>query len=586
MSPSLLTLLSTYIVLIALPFIHGDDIKSYDVVVYDASSGGVTAAVSSSRKGHRTAILCASYPSCFKVGGKRVGGMSSGGLGQTDIGPTYPFIGGIALEFYQRNRKHYNRLFIANTTVINSGSSQCRLPSRKCNVTFNVEPHVARSIYENMLNESGVDIFYAASAIKVSKTRNQTINTITTINNLTFSAKLFIDASYEGDLMALANVSYAIGRESQSEYNESLAGHRMQAKSHQFEMKVNPFDDNGLPLPFTTLPNLELKQGDADNLVQSYNFRLCVTTNKTNTAPFVKPTNYDASKYLLLQRYLMACSSSDRISNNNMEGGVCQLGFPSCNTAELPNGKFDMNNCGPFSSDFIGGSKHYPDASFNQRKRIWQNHLQYQQGLLYYLRYDPNVPLHYQNQMKSWGLCKDEFQDNLLAKHWPPSLYVRAARRLVGDHIFTQNSPQEQKNIGGIGNLSIAIGGYNFDSHNAERLACHNSSVCCGQSPKNVSINYAWNEGDVETSPGIYQIPLWIMFPKISEATNLLVVATPSASHIGMSTLRMEPQFMMIGHAAGTVASIAIQSNIDAVQNINEDTMKSMLEEEGMILEV
>ena len=202
---------------------------------------------------------------------------------------------------------------------------------------------------------------------------------------------------------------------------------------------------------------------------------------------------------------------------------------------------------------------------------------------------DDSIPLKYRTEMKTWGLCQDEFQDNLLAPHWPPSLYVRAARRLIGDTIFTQNTPHEQQiKQDGIGNLSIGIGGYNFDSHNSERWAIKNSSSCSGNTPKNHTSGtfYAWNEGDVEIAPGLYQLPYWIMFPKRKEVSNLLVVAAPSSSHIGMSTLRMEPQFMTIGHAAGIIASIFIESgkSVAAVQEIDTGVLHARLMNEGAIL--
>ena len=548
----------------------------YDVLVYDASSGGVTAAVSAARAGLKTALLCASYPSCFAEGGKRIGGLSSGGLGQTDIGSTFPYIGGLALEFYQKNRAHYS--------LPETPGTNCRLPDLKCNVTYNLEPHVARQIFQDMLEQSHVDIYYEANAIAVHKsTTTGKINTLTT-NTRTYSAAIFIDASYEGDLMSLANVSYRVGRESRSTYNESLAGHSATASSNQFTIEVDPFDQRGTPLPFTTLPNASTHVGAADDRVQSYNFRLCVTKETNNVAPFPKPKNYNSSVFELLRRYLVACSSSS--STGASSKSSCQLGFPSCLTSPVPKKKYDMNNCGPFSSDFIGGSLLYPEATFDLRKKIWHQHLEYQQGVLYYVSNDPAVPMQYRDLMKPWGLCKDEFVDNTLAPHWPPALYVRAARRLVGDRVFTQNTPHAQRDKGGIANVSISIGGYNFDSHNAERLACANVSVCGGQRPKKTGTSsYTWNEGDVETAPGLYQIPVWVMFPSKSEATNLLVVAAPSASHIGMSTLRMEPQFMMVGHAAGTVAALAIRSHVDFVQDVDVDRMRVLLVEQGMILE-
>ena len=639
------------------------DYYDYDALVYDASSGGVTAAVSAARSGLRVALLCASYPSCFQEGGKRIGGLSSGGLGQTDIGPTYPYIGGLAKEFYTRNRAYYGNVTTTTTTattttnvtatvtvitndeddssssppsLLSSSDEECRLPSNGCNVTFNLEPGVARTIFENLLAESKVDVFFEAQVSSVFKTASGIMKSLTTVDKRRFVAKVFIDASYEGDVLQRANVSTVIGRESQSTYNESLAGLSAGSKGNQFSLPVDPFDDAGRPLPFLTLPMHNDVPGAADSKVQSYNFRLCVTKEPENSVPFPKPEHYNASEWEFLRRYLIACAEKRKKklkgsrSSSAMEKAEqeeeeveeeeeeeCQLGFPSCNTAAIPQGKFDMNNCGGFSTDFIGGSWKYPDGNYTVRKSIWYNHLRYQQGLLYFMTNDPSVPTAFHDQMAPWGLCKDEFADNTISPHWPPALYVRAARRLKGDRVFTQNEPDRQRTVmkGNIGNESIAIGGYNFDSHNAERLACQNMTACFGEGPEGVSpdMAFAWNEGDVEIAPGLYQIPVWIMFPQRSEARNLLSVAAPSASHIGMSSLRMEPQFMMIGEAAGIVAALALEEarsvvttettlldhrndrqhhdngdggEVVTVQDVDLDIMRERLLDKGAILEL
>ena len=548
------------------------------MVIYDATSGGISAAVSTARKGLKTALVCASWPSCFlEEGGGRVGGMSSNGLGQTDIGTTYPYVSGIAREFYTRNRNHY-RNYSENSE---EASSRCRLPSKECNVTWNLEPHVAERIFQDMITESGVKLFLGLQIVSIHKTREKRIQSITLVNTkkveIELRAKIFIDASYEGDLMALAKISYTLGRESQARFNESLAGMSAGSKNNQFSVAINPFNDStGLPLPFAKLP-FSRNVGSGDNLIQSYNYRLCVTTDQTNKVPFPKPNGYNALDWELLRRYIVACEEEKNVP--------CQLGFPSCNIEAIPGKqKNDMNNCGGFSTDCIGCSQMYPEAPFEMRKEIWRNHLRYQQGMLYFMANDPSVPHSVRTTMSKFGLCKDEFGDNTIAPHWPPALYVREARRLVGDRIFTQNTPGEQRRSGGIGNLSIAIGGYNFDSHNCPRLACFNKSACYGLGPNKTDLStaFVWDEGDVEIVPELYQIPYWIMLPKVSESTNLLVISTPSASHIGMATLRMEPQFMMIGHAAGTAAYISIQSKL-SVQNIDLDELAEILREEGMI---
>jgi len=563
-------------------------VLAYDVVVYDATSGGVMAAVSASRKGLNTLLLCASWPSCFDEGGRRLGGMTSGGLGQTDIGDTGPYIGGLAREFYHRNWKHYNTTSHLYAHSINSDS--CRLPSGKCNITYNVEPHVAASIFEDMLEDAGVSIRYNSQVVEVNKFSSprggaERIHSIVTADAATIEGKVFIDASYEGDLMAAAGIQYVVGREAASQFNESLAGMSAGSKKNQFNVAVDPFDEaTGLPLPLARVPEVGRKVGSGDAQVQAYNFRLCLTKNRSNQIPFTKPIGYSPAKWELLKRYILACMGSGGERGVGKEAKIgCAIGFPSCNLGKIPNNKVDMNNCGGFSSDYIGGSLDYPEANYEDRKRIWYAHLRYTQGLLYFMSNDPSVPETVRDTMQEWGLCADEFGSNRLAPHWPPTLYVRGARRLRGPHIFTQNSPKELKDLG---YLSIGVGGYNFDSHNGQRLACKNRSSCYGSGPPDVGTNsFAWDEGDVEINPGLYEIPYWVMTPKKETITNLLVIATPSTSHIGMSTLRMEPQFMILGHAAGTAAYVAIK-NKTSVQEIDMPAFHSILQAEKMITHI
>jgi hypothetical protein len=596
--------------------------NAYDVLVYDATSGGVAAAVSAARAGRTVALLCASWPACFAAGGMRIGGMSTSGLGQTDIGDTSPYLGGLASEFYRRNWQHYaERGRLRQTPASSSSSSACRLPSESCNRTYNLEPHLARQIFHEMIAEEGANItlFYEAQVASVSKDpASKRLLSLETVDGRTFVATVFIDASYEGDLMAKSGVAFRVGRESAAQYNESFAGTRASAASHQFKIPVDPFlrdpasGDILSALPHAQLPKNPMQPKGADARVQSYNFRLCTTRNASQRVPFPKPDGYESSEWELLRRYLEACSSEagaaaddEEEEEEEEEDQQCQLGFPSCNTAQIPNGKFDMNNCGPFSSDFIGASWNYPEATYMERQAIWRKHMDYTQGLLYYMQSDPLSPPAVRRAMAPHGLCADEFQDNTLAPHFPPGLYVRAARRLVGEKVFTQNTPAVQRARGGISqtNESIGMGGYNFDSHNARRLACKNVDECYGRAnaPPGLSPpsgSFTWNEGDIETNPGLYQIPYWVLLPKASDATNLLLVGAPSASHIGMSTLRMEPQYMIIGGAAGVAASLFVEkaagggggsgggSVAAAVQDIDRATLTERLRAMGQILSV
>eukprot|EP00040_Diaphanoeca_grandis_P016591 m.85814 g.85814 ORF g.85814 m.85814 type:complete len:696 (+) comp25901_c0_seq3:21-2108(+) len=543
--------LLSLLILSAVPHIQGQA-SSYDVVVYDATSGGVIAAVAASRHGAKTALLCASWPACFTQGGKRVGGMSSGGLGQSDVGSCTEIINGIAGEFYERNRKHYGNdtevleeTWGSHTSAadLKDAQASCRLPAPTCNHTFNLEPHVALQIFTEMLEEANVTVLYEAQVQEVKKTGAH-IDQIVLTDGRMISGSVFIDAGYEGDLFFRAGVSYIVGREANTTYNETLNGRTIKNSGNQMGKLVDPYDDQGnlIPLIFNgtfTWPNGTQEfmgygaAHQADRKVQAYNFRLCITKNASNMINFTKPDNYDPARWELVRR------------NGGESSGV------SCNQGAIPNGKYDANNCGGVSTDFIGGSWGYPEANYTERQQIWTEHMDYVQGYVWTIMSDPALA-----HPTGWGLCADEFPDT---KGWPPALYVRAARRLKGPKIFTQNTPREQDVMGSIGNLSIGMGCYNFDSHNAQRIVCKTSDACFGSHPGKTppTTPYVLDEGDVQIGPGKYQIPLWVTLPDATEASNLLVVAAPSASHIGMSTLRMEPQFMIIGHSAGVAAALA-----------------------------
>ena len=321
------------------------------------------------------------------------------------------------------------------------------------------------------------------------------------------------------------------------------------------------------------MPSVDDVIGGRDRRIQAYNFRLCVTKSP-DRVPFSRPDTYNKDRFELLRRYINACYASN---------ATCQLGYPSCNTAPVPSGKYDMNNCGGISSDYIGGSDDYPEANYSYRKEIWEDHLNYQQGLLWTLANDEAIPSSVRAEMGQWGLCADEFVNNSISPHWPPGLYVLRCAPYARARVFTQNTPTE----GSVGKNSIGLGSYNFDSHNARRLACINITSCKQSGPKGVglSASYSWNEGDVEINPGIYQIPSWVMYPRRAQATNLLVVSTLSASHIGLSTLRMEPQFMIIGEAAGINAAMASQQNVN-VQDVDPQSMYDVLAKRGAKLVV
>eukprot|EP00041_Stephanoeca_diplocostata_P019102 m.405862 g.405862 ORF g.405862 m.405862 type:complete len:469 (-) comp21211_c0_seq2:133-1539(-) len=300
-----------------------------------------------------------------------------------------------------------------------------------------------------------------------------------------------------------------------------------------------------------------------------------------DSAPSWCANSYDPAMFELVRR-TYATSTSDNSSNANKVSsgtGTGRPGVPSCNNAPVPGGKTDMNNCGGVSSDLIGGSWDYPDANYSYRKTIWESHRYYVQGLLWTMAHDPAIDPAVRAGMAKWGLCKDEFT---ASDNWPPALYVREARRMQGTHIFTQNTPEEQKRAGDMGVLSIGLGNYNFDSHNCQRFACTSPEACrIAGGPHDANGKpFAWDEGDVQIGPGVYQIPYWVLVPRASETDNLLVVGAPSATHIGMSTLRMEPQYMILGHAAGTAAAVSLQQGT-TMANIDLATLSAKLRAQG-----
>jgi len=477
--------------------------------------------------------------------------MCSGGLGKTDTGSTN-VIGGLALEVFERNGRRY-------------GSSKPE---------YNFEPHVAEDVFLSMLSEAGVDVFYQVIATSVSMGKGGTVSTINNASGTTFSAKAFADATYEGDLFAMAGASFAVGRESSATYGESFNGRYKYSPDNQIQTRVNPFAENGDPLPLVITGDVS-PPGTGDKLVQAYNFRLCVTQNTSNFQPFPKPDSYDPEEWELFRRYAVVLAQE--------KGGVQLRDFLG-NTRQAIGSKFDMNNGGPLSTDCIGCSWAWPEAPWGQRAAIWSRHKQYHLSLMEFLRTDKSIPAAVRAEAASWGLCADEFTDT---GYWPEQLYVREGRRLVGDRVFTQNTAQkDHEQPDGIG-----CGSYNFDSHHSQRLVCAPDTKNCeppsAQPPAGTNLTgwYFVDEGDVEINPGEYQIPFWVLLPKRAELTNVIVPISVSSSHIGYCTLRLEPQYMIMGHAAGAAAALAVSGGV-AVQDVPVARLQSILRSQHAILDL
>ena len=467
--------------------------------------------------------------------GRHVGGMATGGLSRTDFGKKQ-VIGGYAIEFYWRVGMKYDMGRFANE------------------VAWFYEPHVGEQALRDMLSEAKVDVrFGERLREKNAVTKNGTrLDSITT-ERATYRGRLFADCSYEGDLMAQAGVSYTWGREASSQYGESLAGVHERTNLHQFLVPVSAYDTNGKLLPEIN-PGPKAPIGSADRKVQSYNFRMILSDDPANQVPFPKPPGYDAHRYELLARLLKVT-----VEKRGHAPVLQQVAL----VAPIPNHKADFNNQGAFSTDYIGASWDYPNASYARRAEIWQAHVDYTKGFFYFLAHDPRVPKSLQDEVNRWGLAKDEFTDT---DHWPNQLYIREARRMVSDFVMTQKDLQTELTKPD----PIGMGSYNSDSHNVQRFV-------------NAEGN-AENEGDVEVPVKPYQIPYRVIVPKRGEAVNLLVPVCFSASHIAYSSLRMEPQYMIIGQAAGVAAGLALKESKD-VQDIDTARLTARLKEEDAVME-
>jgi hypothetical protein len=501
--------------------------QDYDLVVYGGTAGGVITAVSGAREGLKVLLL---------EPGKHLGGMATGGLSRTDFGKK-EVIGGMALEFYWRTGLKYETGRFGDDAA------------------WFYEPHVGEQVFGEMLNEAGVTVLLNRrlrehEGVEKSGTR---VVAIFTEDGSAFRGRIFADCTYEGDLMAQARVSYTWGRESSAEYGESLAGVRERTPLHQFQVEIPARDESGVLLPeISDAP--KGPTGAADKRVQAYNFRLILSDDPANRAPFPKPDHYDPHRYELLRRLLAAMQA--KLGRPQTFGEVTSISL-------IPRHKADFNNQGAFSTDYIGGSWQYPDASYARREEIFQAHVEYTKGFFYFLAHDPRVPKALQDEVNRWGLAKDEFQDT---DNWPRQLYIREARRMVSDFVMTQKDVQTDLTKPD----AIGMGSYNSDSHNEQRFVNAEGD--------------AENEGDVQVAANPYQIPYRVLVPRRSQATNLLVPVCFSASHVSYSSLRMEPQYMEMGQAAGAAAAMAIHAGI-AVQDIDTQALTAKLRQDGVVME-
>jgi FAD dependent oxidoreductase len=473
-----------------------------EVCVYGGTLGGVTAAVQAARMGKKVVLV---------VFGTHVGGMTSGGLSATDTG-NEKAIGGMATEFYHRVGK-----------------------------LRGFRPSEAEMTFRAMLKDAGVPIYFERRLKDVTRDGNK-ITTLHAENGNSFSAKVFVDATYEGDLLAAAGVSFTVGREANDKYSEQHNGVFF-GPFHNFTVKVDPYKvegkaDSGLLWGISAAaPG---KPGEGDAKVQAYNFRMWLT-DAADRLPFPKPAGYDREHYALLLRYLK--KQPKPVMPFQLNRGDC-------------------NNSGGFSTDTIGGADAWPRADYATREKIYQDHVNYTQGLMWFMANDPEVPEDLSAKVRAFGLPKDEFRET---GGWPHELYVREGRRMIGSYVMTEANCAGKAEA----EQSAGLASYTMDSHNCQRVVIDGG---------------ARNEGDVQIRvPRPYPVDYRSLTPKEEQCSNLLVPVSLSASHIAYGSIRMEPVYMILGQSAGTAAALAVDGNT-SVQRVNYPKLRERLLADKQIL--
>ena len=518
-----------------------------DIIIYGGTSSAIIAAVEAVQNGKSVIVVSPDT---------HLGGLTSGGLGYTDTGDK-SVIGGLAREFYHRLYQYYTTdqawKWEDRSQYGNKGQGTPAIDGENRTMWI-FEPHAAEKVYEDLVAKHQIRVdrdewLDRSGGIQMEEGR---ITSITTLSGKTYQGKVFIDATYEGDLMALADVDYTVGRESTDTYGEEWNGVQTGVLHHQhwFWEDISPYVVPGDPssgiLPGISTEDPGVK-GAADDKIQAYCFRTCMTDIPENRLPFPKPEGYDSTQYELLLR-LFQTGRKDFFQKFDV----------------IPNRKTDTNNHGPFSSDNIGMNYDYPEASYERRREIIEEHEEYQKGFYWFVANDPRVPEDIRTEMNNWGLAKDEFVDN---GNWPHQIYVREARRMIGEFVMTENELLKRKPTPS----PVGMGSYTMDSHNVQRYIKPDGFV--------------QNEGDIGVSTkGPYSISYGSLVPKKEDCSNLLVPVCVSASHIAFGSIRMEPVFMILGQSVAAAASIAIDQGI-AVQDVKYEELKADLMGKGQILE-
>lgn len=571
-STAILAAIAAGLTLSFLPSFASAGTEKFDLVIYGGTSAGIAAAVQAKRMGLSTVII---------VPGRRIGGLTTGGLGNTDIGNKH-VIGGISREFYQNVARHYSD--VANWKF-QDRDEYLKLALRKKHsgtqpgedAQWTFEPSAALSIYERWVRENDIPVVYgerlrregegrtvrrdngwhvaeSGSVSEGVETANGRITAITMESGKRFEGRYFMDATYEGDLMAGAGVSFTVGREGSEVYGESLNGVQAGRKGHQLASGIDPHIEPGNPesglLPMID-PDGPGVQGSSDQRIQAYNFRMCLTDHPENRIPFHKPDGYNELDFELLFRNLEAENEKDRT-------------IPPWINSKMPNRKTDTNNRRGFSTDFIGGNYNYPEGSYAERAKIHAAHLLHQQGLMWTLANHPRVPEAIRMEVSKWGMTRDEFVEG---GGWQDQIYVREARRLISDYVMTQHHCQGREYAGD----SVGMAAYNMDSHHTQRYVTEEGFV--------------QNEGDVQVGRfPPYPISYRSIIPRKTECTNLSVPVMMSASHIAFGSIRMEPVFMILGQSAATATALALAEDI-ALQDVDYQALRKRLLADGQVLE-
>jgi hypothetical protein len=540
--------------------------SSADVVVYGGSSAGVIAAVQSARMG-KTVILIEP--------GKFIGGLTAGGLGMTDTGVDTT-IGGTSREFYERIYRYYTQPAAWKTekredylSFMPKGWAYSGKPTDESKIQFVFEPSAATTVFKDMLREAGVQL---VTQQRIDRTRGVGVKkdgwriaSIKMDTGQVYSAKVFIDATYEGDLMATAGVTYTTGREANTVYGETFNG-ILPSGALPFP-RVSPYIVPGDPTS-GLLPRVEPRPpgpvGAGDARQQAYNFRVCITNVPDNRVPFEKPANYDPLHFELLARWITTMKVPPKPGTSTI--GLVALAGDNKNLVlsfhRVPNLKTDSNVASEFGTDYLGRSWAWADGDYATREALWQEHKDHIQGLLWFLANDPRCPEPVRTEMQKWGLAKDEFVEN---GNWPFQLYVREARRMISDYVMTEHDARGAR----VAEDPVALASYTSDSHGVT-LFLNEKGVLC-------------REKGFFVRTGVFPISYRAIRPRRGEGDNLIVPTALSSSHAAFGPMRMEPVFMMLGQAAGTAASLAIDEKT-TVQDLPYEKLRDKLLADQAIL--